>query len=90
MAAGSLRSGCWHPQVMGLFWVADFPLYPYMVEGARESSGAFLIKALIPFMGFPGWLGSDRIHLQCRQEYWSWLPWSLEFPYYTGVFNYGY
>ena len=54
MEAGSLRSGCWHPQVMGLFWVADFPPYPYLVEGARESSGAFLIKALIPFMGFPG------------------------------------
>lgn len=36
-------------QVMVLFWVEDFCLYPHMAEGARELCGAFLLRTRIPF-----------------------------------------
>ena len=41
-----------------IFWVTDFLLYPHMVEGTTELSGAWasFIKALIPFINtLPLW-----------------------------------
>ena len=52
LEVGSLRSGCQHGLVRVPFWVADFLLYPYIAEGAREPCGTF-IKNTNPFLKAP-------------------------------------
>ena len=48
--AGRPRPGYPHGQVRALCHVADFPLCPHRVEGARELSGVSMIRMLISFM----------------------------------------
>lgn len=50
LQTGSLRPNYQHGWVVALFLAAEFSLCPYMVEGARDPSGAIFVKVLIPFM----------------------------------------
>ena len=45
----SLRSECQHSRVRALFLIEDFTVYLH-VGGTNTLSGAFSIKALIPFI----------------------------------------
>ena len=44
------RSGCQLGQMRAVFQVTDFLLYPHMVEGVRDLSGASFIRPFIPFL----------------------------------------
>lgn len=53
LEAGSSRSMCQHGPVRTLVQVTEFSLCPHVVEGAREFSGAVLVRAIISFLKAP-------------------------------------